>query len=53
MAGVKSGTLNLVFDYVFDHKMRPTEVRIQMRKAAVGDAYWIFGKRLSLRTGPK
>ena len=52
MAGVKSGNLNLVFDYVFDNKMRPTEVRVQMRKAAVGDAYWIFVKRLAPRTGP-
>jgi len=45
-AGVKSGSLNTMFDYTFDYKMNPTQVRIHMKKALVGDSYWIFVKRM-------
>lgn len=45
--GVKSGNLSAVFDYTFDYKMKPTQVRVQMKKAISGEAYWIFVKRLT------
>ena len=45
-AGVRSGDLNAIFDYVFDYKMNPTRVRVHMKKALVGDTYWMFVKRL-------
>ena len=44
--GVKSGKLNAMFDYTFDYVMKPTRVRIQMKKALVGESYWVFVKRL-------
>ena len=45
-AGVDSGELATIFDYNFDYKMTPTKVRIHMKKALVGESYWIFVKRL-------
>ena len=45
--GVKSGNLSAVFDYTFDYKMTPTQVRVHMKKAISGDSYWIFVKRLA------
>ena len=45
-AGVKSGNLNAMFDYTFDYVMKPTRVKINMKKALVGDTYWVFVKRL-------
>ena len=45
-AGVRSGDLNTMFEYVFDYRMAPTKVKIHMKKALVGDSYWIFVKRL-------
>ncbi len=44
--GVKAKNLSVVFDYTFDYKMKPTQVRVQMKKAISGDTYWIFVKRL-------
>ena len=44
--GVKSGDLNTVFEYVFDHQMKPTKVKIHMKKAILGGSYWIFVKRV-------
>jgi photoactive yellow protein len=44
--GVRSGTLNAIFDYTFDYVMKPTRVKIQMKKALTGDTYWVFVKRL-------
>jgi photoactive yellow protein len=44
--GVASGKLSVVFDYVFDYKMNPTKVRVHMKKALVGDSYWVLVKRL-------
>ena len=46
-AGVKAKNLSAVFDYTFDYKMKPTQVRVQMKKAISGDTYWIFVKRLA------
>ena len=45
-AGVKSGDLNALFEYVFDYNMAPTKVKIHMKKAFSGDTFWIFVKRL-------
>jgi photoactive yellow protein len=45
-AGVKAGSLNTLFEYVFDHKMKPTKVRVHMKQAITGTTYWIFVKRL-------
>ena len=44
--GVEEGKLSTVFDYVFDYKMNPTKVRVHMKKAMVGDSYWVLVKRL-------
>jgi photoactive yellow protein len=46
LEGVKSGTLSVMFDYVFDYKMNPTRVRVHMKKALVGDTYWVLVKRM-------
>ena len=43
--GVRSGKLSAIFDYVFDYKMNPTKVRVHMKKALVGDTYWVLVKR--------
>jgi photoactive yellow protein len=45
-AGVRGGNLNTMFEYVFDHKMAATRVKIHMKKAIIGDTFWIFVKRL-------
>jgi len=45
-AGVKSGTLNTMIEYVFDYNMAPTRVKVHMKRALVGDTYWVFVKRL-------
>lgn len=44
--GVREGNLNTMFEYVFDHKMQPTRVKVHMKKAIADDTYWIFVKRL-------
>lgn len=44
--GVESGDLNTMFEYVFDYEMKPTKVKVHMKKALSGDSYWIFVKRL-------
>jgi photoactive yellow protein len=44
--GVKSGNLNVMFEYEFDYKMQPTKVKVHMKKALTGDSYWVFVKRL-------
>lgn len=45
-AGVAAGNLNTMFEYVFDHKMAPTKVKVHMKKAISGDSFWILVKRL-------
>ncbi len=45
-AGVKAGTLNTMIEYTFDYEMKPTKVKVHMKKALVGDSYWVFVKRL-------
>lgn len=45
--GVASGSLNTLFEYVFDYQMKPTKVKVHMKNAVSGDGtYWIFVKRL-------
>lgn len=46
LEGVKSGKLSVIFDYTFDYKMNPTKVRVHMKKAIVGDSYWVLVKRM-------
>ncbi|AKF03465.1 photoactive yellow protein [Sandaracinus amylolyticus] len=38
---VKGGP-SAVFDYVFDYKMRPRQVRVHMKRALLGKTYWIL-----------
>lgn len=44
--GIKNGNLNTIFEYVFDYQMKPTKVKVHMKKALSGDSYWVFVKRL-------
>ncbi len=44
--GVQNGDLNTMFEYVFDYAMKPTKVKVHMKKALVGNSYWIFVKRI-------
>jgi len=45
--GVKSGKLSTMFEYTFDYKMKPTKVKVHMKKALGNeDSYWVFVKRL-------
>jgi photoactive yellow protein len=37
-----AGGPSAVFDYVFDYKMSPKQVRVHMKKALLGDRYWIL-----------
>lgn len=45
-AGVRNKDLNTMFEYVFDHQMKPTKVKIHMKRAISGDTFWIFVKRV-------
>ena len=45
-AGVRNNNLNTLFEYVFDHQMKPTKVKIHMKRAISGGSYWIFVKRI-------
>jgi len=44
--GVAAGSLNSLFEWTFDYNMTPTKVQVHMKKAASGDRYWVFVKRL-------
>lgn len=44
--GVKSGNLATIFEYTFNYNMKPTKVKVHMKKAITGDSYWVFVKRL-------
>lgn len=46
LEGVKNDNLNTLFEYVFDHDMKPTKVKVHMKKALSGGSYWVFVKRL-------
>jgi len=43
--GVKNGDLNTMFEYTFDYEMKPTKVKVHMKKALAGESYWVFVKR--------
>jgi len=45
-AGVRAKNLNTMFEYVFDHQMKPTKVKIHMKRSISGDTYWVFVKRM-------
>jgi len=44
--GVANGDLNALFEYTFDYEMKPTKVKVHMKKAISGDSYWVFVKRI-------
>jgi photoactive yellow protein len=44
--GVKAGELNTIFTYTFDYNMKPTKVRVHMRRDALDNTFWVFVKRL-------
>ena len=45
--GVKANKLNTLFEYTFDHQMKPTRVKVHMENAATNDgSFWIFVKRI-------
>lgn len=46
IAGVRTGSLNTLFEYVFDYQMKPTKVQVHMKRSLQGDTYWVFVKRL-------
>jgi photoactive yellow protein len=48
--GVKTGDLNVMFEYVFDFNMKPTKVQVHMKKALIDEAYWVFVKRLQKKS---
>ena len=45
-AGVRGDNLNTLFEYVFDYEMKPTKVKVHMKKALSGGNFWIFVKRI-------
>jgi photoactive yellow protein len=45
-AGVRADNLNTMFEYVFDYQMKPTKVKVHMKKALSGGNFWIFVKRV-------
>ncbi|MGM0534394.1 MAG: photoactive yellow protein [Campylobacterota bacterium] len=44
--GVRKGSLDTIFEYTFDYKMRPTKVKVHMIKDPGNNSYWIFVKRI-------
>ena len=43
-AGAKANNLNPMFEYVFDHQMQSTKVKVHMKRAISGASYWVFVK---------
>lgn len=44
--GVKAGDLNAQFEYTFNYNMKPTQVKVHMKKALTDSTFWIFVKRV-------
>jgi len=44
--GVNSGNLSTMFEYTFDYQMKPTKVKVHMKKSLNDDSYWVFVKRV-------
>lgn len=47
--GVRTGEFDATFEYLFDHEMAPTKVRIIMIKSIARETYWLLIKRKLLR----
>ncbi len=45
-SGVAKGDLGVMFEYLFDYQMKPTRVKVHMKKSIIGDSYWVFVKRV-------
>lgn len=46
LEGVKGGRLNVLFDYTFDYKMKPTHVKVHMLSGPRRDQFYILVKRV-------
>ena len=46
LEGVKSGHMDVVFEYIFDYKMNPTRVRVRMKKSETKGEYWLLVRRI-------
>lgn len=44
--GIATGNLNVMFEYTFDYEMKPTKVKVHMKKSLTGDSFWVFVKRI-------
>jgi len=44
--GVNSGNLSTMFEYTFDYQMKPTKVKVHMKKSLSDDSFWVFVKRV-------
>ncbi|MCE2654060.1 MAG: photoactive yellow protein [Planctomycetaceae bacterium] len=44
--GTRSGILNTQFEYLFNYNMKPTQVKVHMKKSLTDDTYWVFVKRI-------
>ena len=43
--GVKKGDLNAQFEYTFNYNMKPTQVKVHMKKALTDNTFWVFVKK--------
>ncbi|MBC8167897.1 MAG: photoactive yellow protein [Bryobacteraceae bacterium] len=43
---VRDGTHQAKFQYTFDYEMKATKVTVQLKKAIVGDTYWVLVNRM-------
>jgi len=44
--GVAQGSVNVMFEYAFDYKMKPQKVRVHMKSTSMDEGVWVFIKRL-------
>lgn len=40
------GSINTMFEYSFDYKMKPAKVRVHMKSVSIDQGIWVFIKRL-------
>lgn len=43
---LKHGSINVHFEYVFDHQMEATKVKVHMHKTSKDSGVWVFVKRI-------
>lgn len=43
---VAQGSINTMFEYAFDYKMKPSKVRVHMKSVSIDQGIWVFIKRL-------